>query len=65
MFKIIALVFVVLLAGFLILAAAKPDTFRVQRSACIKAPPEEIFPLINDVRSFNTCNPYEKKDPKL
>jgi hypothetical protein len=63
MFKIIALVAVVLIAAVLIYAATKPDTFRVQRSASIKAPPEKIFPLINDLRSFNTWNPYEKKDP--
>jgi hypothetical protein len=29
-------------------AATKPDTFRVERTASIKAPPEKIFPLIND-----------------
>jgi hypothetical protein len=65
MLKIIALVVVVLIAAVLIYAATKPDTFRIQRSASIKAPPEKIFPLINDLRSFNTWNPYEKKDPNV
>lgn len=32
MFKIIAIVFVVLIAALLIYAATKPDTFRVQRA---------------------------------
>ena len=63
MLKIIAIVVVVLIAAVLIYAATRPDTFRVQRSASISAPPEKIFPLINDLRSFNTWNPYEKKDP--
>ncbi len=65
MFKIIALVAVVLIIALLVYAATKPDTFRVQRSASIKALPEKIFPLINDLRSFNTWNPYEKKDPNV
>jgi hypothetical protein len=40
MLKIIALVVVVLIAAVLIYAATQPDTFRVQRSANINAPPE-------------------------
>jgi uncharacterized protein YndB with AHSA1/START domain len=65
MLKIIALVLVVLVVALLIYAATKPDTFRVQRSASIKAPAEKIFALINDLRDFNTWNPYEKKDPNI
>jgi hypothetical protein len=56
-------VVVILVAGVLVYAATKPDTFRVQRSLDIAAPPEKIFSLINDMRSFNTWNPYERKDP--
>jgi carbon monoxide dehydrogenase subunit G len=65
MLKIIALVVVVLVAAVLIYAATKPDTFRVQRSASIKAPPEKIFPLINDLHSWGAWSPYEKKDPAM
>ena len=43
MLKIIGVVILVAIAGILILAATKPDTFRVQRSIAIKAPPEKIF----------------------
>lgn len=39
MLKTIALVIIVLVAGVLLFAATKPDTFRVQRAAQIKAPP--------------------------
>jgi hypothetical protein len=63
MLKIIGLVVVVLIAGVLIYAATSPDTFRVERSATIKASPEKLFPLINDLHNFNTWNPYAKKDP--
>ncbi|HEY7741736.1 MAG TPA: SRPBCC family protein [Burkholderiales bacterium] len=65
MIKIIGIVIAVLVAGVLLHAANKPDTFRVERSASIQAPPERIFPLIDDLRAFNTWNPFEKKDPNL
>ena len=65
MVKIIALVVVVLLAALLVFAATRPDTFRVQRSASIKAPPERIFALINDYSSWGSWSPYEKKDPAM
>ena len=63
--KLVAIAAVALIAGVLALAATGPDTFEVQRTVRIKAPPERIFPLINDLRAFNTWNPYEKKDPNL
>jgi uncharacterized protein YndB with AHSA1/START domain len=69
MVKTIAIIVVVLLvvavAGVLVLAATKPDTFRVQRATSIKAPPEKIFPLLNDLRSFASWSPYEHKDPAM
>ena len=65
MFKLIAIVVVVLIAALLIYAATKPDTFRVQRSASIKAPPEKIFPIINDFHNWGTWSPWEKKDPAM
>ena len=65
MLKIIAVVIVVLIAGVLILAATKPDTFRVQRAASIKAPPEKIFALINDFNRWGAWSPWEKIDPAL
>jgi len=67
MFKLLVLTAVaggLALAGILACAAARPDTFRFQRSVSIKAPPERIFPLINNLRSFNTWNPFLKADPE-
>lgn len=61
----IAAVIVVVVAGILIYAATRPDMFRVQRTATIKAPPEKIFALINDLRSWSQWSPYEKKDPAM
>jgi len=62
MFKTIAIVVVVPIAGILIFAATKPDTFRVQRATSIKAPPEKIFALIHDFHSWGSWSPYEKLD---
>jgi uncharacterized protein YndB with AHSA1/START domain len=57
-----------ILAGIvivLVLAAMKPDEFRVERSVEIAASPEKIFPLINDLHAFGTWSPYEKMDPDM
>jgi len=69
MFKTFGIIVVCLLvigiASVLIAAAIKPDTFRVKRTASINAPPENIFPLMNDFRNFGTWSPYEKRDPEM
>jgi carbon monoxide dehydrogenase subunit G len=68
MFEIIAIIAVVLaiaIAIVLILAAAKPDTFSVQRGTAMKAPPEKIFSLINDFHRWGTWSPWESKDPAM
>lgn len=53
----------VIIAGFLVYASTKPDTFQIARSIEIQAPPEKIFPLVNDLKAFNTWNPFYGKDP--
>jgi uncharacterized protein YndB with AHSA1/START domain len=68
MLKVIAIVggiLSVLIVAVLIIAATKPDTFRVTRAASIKAPPEKIFPLINDFQQWSAWSPYEHKDPAM
>ncbi len=61
----IVLVVVVLLAGILLFAALKPDTFRIQRSATIKAAPERIFPLINDLHNWPQWAPQDREDSTM
>jgi uncharacterized protein YndB with AHSA1/START domain len=69
MLKTIAIVVgVVLVVGIVVvlaLAATKPDAFSVQRATNIKAPPEKIFALINDLHGWAAWSPYEKKDPAM
>jgi hypothetical protein len=59
---IVAIVLAVVLAIVLILAATKPDTFRVQRAATVNAAAEKIFPLINDFHRWGAWSPYETRD---
>jgi uncharacterized protein YndB with AHSA1/START domain len=68
MFEIIAIVAVVLalaIAAVLILAARKPDRFAVQRATTVQAPPDRIFPLINDFHQWGNWSPYETRDPAM
>ena len=65
MFKIIAVVIVVMIAGVLLFAATRPDMFQVQREADIKAPPEKILALLNDFHRWEAWSPWEKMDPAM
>lgn len=65
MFKIIAIIAVVLVAGILLFAAMQPDTFRIERSTAINAPPEKIYALLEDFDRAIEWSPYEKRDPNM
>ena len=65
MLKFILLGIALVVAGILLYAATRPDTFRVQRTANIKAPPEKIFPMIDNLRSGERWSPYYRKDPAM
>ena len=53
------------LAALLGYAATRPNSFRVERSAMIDAPPEKIFPFITDFHQWTAWSPWEKIDPGL
>lgn len=59
----IAIVVCLLAAVVLIVAAAKTDTFHIQRSVSIKASPEKIFLLINDLHNWPRWAPQDREDP--
>jgi len=61
-FWIIAVLILIVL-GILAYAWMKPDDFTTKRTATISAPPEKIYPLIADLRAFNTWNPFVQADP--
>ncbi|MGC2082163.1 MAG: SRPBCC family protein [Bradyrhizobium sp.] len=62
---IIAVLLAVAIAVALMAASAKPDRFRVQRSAVIAAAPETIFPLIADFHQWRGWSPWEHRDPAM
>lgn len=52
--------------GLLIaIAAMRPSEFRIARTVRVAAPPEQVFPLINDLETMNTWNPFDKQDPAI
>jgi uncharacterized protein YndB with AHSA1/START domain len=42
----------------------QPNTFRIARSAVIDAPPERIYPLINDLHEWPRWSPWARLDPQ-
>ena len=64
-FAIIVLLFAAVLGAVLVYAATQPDSFRVERSATIKAPPEKIFAQVNEFKAWAGWSPWEKIDPAL
>src|SRR6478735_4131903 len=65
MLKTFALVALAAIGLVLIVAAFRPDTFRVQRSVRIAAPPAAVHPWINNMEKMNSWSPFVKKDPTL
>jgi uncharacterized protein YndB with AHSA1/START domain len=65
MFLKIFIAGVALIAALLILAASRPDTFNIQRSRTIQAPPEKIFALINDFHHWSQWAPQDREDPTM
>jgi uncharacterized protein YndB with AHSA1/START domain len=65
MIKMIAIAVVVLVGALLAYAATLPDSFRLERSATIQAPPDRVFALVNDFRQWTAWSPWENIDPAL
>ncbi|MBT2117627.1 SRPBCC family protein [Dyella sp. LX-66] len=62
---IVLAVLVIALAIVLAIAAGRPDHFRIERSATLAAPPESVYPLIEDFHRWRTWSPYEERDPAM
>ena len=61
----IGIAFAVLLVVFCAIVATRPDTYEVQRSAVVSAPPEVVFQYVNDFRQWEQWSPFEKMDPTM
>jgi len=52
MFKKIMILIFIFIAGLLLYATTRPETYFIKRSVTIKAPPEKIFNYINDLKKW-------------
>ena len=58
---LLALAYIAIL--FVIVIAGRPDEFVVSRQTKISAPPEKVFPHVNELRNWEAWNPWGKMDP--
>ena len=58
---LLALTFIAII--FIVVVAGQPCEFKVSRSAKIAAPPEKIFPHVNDLHLWQAWSPWAKMDP--
>lgn len=65
MIKTAFIVLALAIAVLLIYAATRPDSFRLERSITIKAPPEKIFVHLADFKLWSAWSPWEKLDPAM
>ena len=62
---LVILVPVALVGAILARAATKPNSFRLERSTRIQAPPEKVFSFLDDFHRWAEWSPWEKMDPNL
>ena len=65
MLQTIVTIIAIVIAVVLIYAATRPDSFHIQRATEIAAPPDMIFPLIENFHEWEAWSPWEKIDPAL
>jgi hypothetical protein len=65
MFKKILIVLVVAVGGFLAFAATRPDTYHVERSTKIDAPPAVVYSQLENLKAWDAWSPWEKRDPAM
>jgi uncharacterized protein YndB with AHSA1/START domain len=58
---IVALAFIAIL--IIVVAAGQADGFKLSRAAKISAPPEKVFPHINNLHKWEAWSPWAKLDP--
>lgn len=54
----------VIIVVFVVIVAMRPDAFRITRTAIIPAPPENVFPLVTVLKTWELWSPWAKLDPK-
>ncbi len=65
MLKKVSMGLILVIVVILGLAMMQPDSFKVQRSTVIKAPPAKVMAYLNDFHQWTAWSPWEKKDPGM
>lgn len=65
MWKIVLAGIALAIVAVLAFAATRPDTFRVERSVLIQAPPQRIHDQIQDFNRWKAWSPFETMDPAM
>ncbi len=65
MLKKILIGIAVIIIVFVIVVATRPSEYHVTRSATIAAPPEAVFPHVNELKKWEAWNPWGKIDPAM
>jgi len=63
MLPTILIALLLLIIAFVVLVAMRPSQFRVTRAAAFDAPPEVVFPQINNLHNWQAWSPWAKMDP--
>jgi uncharacterized protein YndB with AHSA1/START domain len=65
MFKKIIVGLLLIIAILAVVIALQPSEYQITRSITIKAPPETVFPLVNDFQQWAKWSPWDKKDAAM
>ena len=65
MFKIILVVFAVVIGVLAVVVVMQPAEFRVERRATVSAPAQVVFAQVDDLRKWEAWNPWQKVDPAM
>lgn len=63
MIKKILIAAALLIIALVVFIATRPSDFRITRSATIPAPPDMVFPHVNDLHKWQEWSPWAKLDP--
>ena len=65
MLKTILIAIPTIIVVLIIIVAIQPSSYRVMRSLAIAAPPDALFPHMNDLKKWEVWNPWAKADPNM
>jgi len=65
MLTYIGIAALVLVAGVLVYASTRPDSFRIERTLVVNAPPEAPYARVQDLHRWTEWSPWEGIDPAM